>query len=405
MAYSGTVFSFDHNWIEPVIERMLWLTDVLRHRDASEQRRQPRRKARRQLEYSVLPVTSIERQRLDNFIWANQKGGMLLPIWTDASYLTVQANSGQPDVTVATTTYDYDVDAYLILWSDFETYEAVQIDSLTSSAVTLGENLASTWPAGTVVCPARLARMSQSAQGQQHAHGVRPYRFLFDVDEASVSSNRITAQSPDQYLSVDALTSISEGGEVLDFSYEHPRSDIDFQTGAVAIDDGAQANPYLIVPYKETFENRAQISDWWGFLDRRQGRRVPFWLPTWERDFSPVTINNGALGSIIYDANGYADWIDAASGRKDLAIIYLDQGQVYAAGHHQRIRITDATNNGNGTETINCPLNFVYDEDKTKLIVSFLRFCRMESDSIELAWQTTTAATMKTSFRELMNVP
>ena len=164
--FSGAVFSFDHNWSEPIIERLLWLTNILSHRDASEQRRQPRRKPRRQLEYSVLPTAAIERQRLDNFIWSKQRGAMLLPIWTDAQILTTAAASGQPVVSVNTTTYDYDVDAYLILWSDFETYEAVQIDSLTSSAVTLGENLVSTWPAGTVVCPARLARMSQSAQGQ-----------------------------------------------------------------------------------------------------------------------------------------------------------------------------------------------------------------------------------------------
>lgn len=405
MAYSGIVFSFDHNWSEPVIERMTWLTDVLRHRDASEQRRQPRRKARRQLEYSVLPVTSIERQRLDNFIWANQKSGMLLPIWTDASYLTSAAASGQPDVTVATPYYDYDAGVYLILWRDFETYEAVQISSLTSSVVTLSENLASTWPTGTVVCPARLARMSQSVQGQQHAHGVRPYRFLFDIDEASVSVNRITAQSPTQYLSVDVLPGSTDGGEVLDFSYEHLRTDIDYQTGAVAIDSGARPNPTLLVPYKETFENRAQLSTWLGFLERRQGRRIPFWFPTWENDFQPVTIHNGVNGSIDYVSNGYADWINAANGRKDLAIIYLSNGQVYSAGHYQNVRITAATNNGNGTETINCPLNFVYDSDRPGLKLSFLRYCRLESDSIEIAWHTTTASTTRTAFRELLNVP
>lgn len=405
MAYSGVTFSFDHNWSEPVIERMTWLTDVLRHRDASEQRRQPRRKARRQLEYSVLPVTPIERQRLDNFIWANQKSGMLLPIWTDASYLTSAAASGQPDVTVSTPYYDYDAGAYLILWRDFETYEAVQISSLTSSVVTLSENLASTWPVNTIVCPARLARMSQSVQGQQHAHNVRPYRFLFDIDEASVSVNRITAQSPSQYLSVDVLPGSTDGGEVLDFSYEHLRTDIDYQTGAVAIDSGARPNPHLIVPYKEIFVDRAALSDFWGFLDLRQGRRVPFWFPTWEDDFTPLTINNGFNGSIDYDANGYANWIDAANGRKDLAIIYLQDGQVYSAGHQQYVRITAATDNGDGTETIDCPLTFVYDEDKAGLKLSFLRYCRLESDSVEVAWETTTVARTRTAFRELLNVP
>lgn len=405
MSYSGKVFSFDHNWSEPITERLSWLTNVLPHRDASEQRRQPRRKPRRQLEYSVLSVSQIERQRLDNFIWANQKGAMLLPIWTDAQVLQSSAASGQPIVSVSTSTYDYDAGAYLILWRDFETYEAVQISSLTSSTVTLSENLASTWPAGTIVCPARLARMSQQVQGQQHAHEIRPYRFLFDIDEASPSTNRMATLSPNSYLSVDVFETISEGGEVLDFSYEHGRADIDFQVGAVAIDSGARPNPALLVPYKETFENRAQFSTWLGFLNRRQGRRVPFWFPTWENDFQPVTIHNGFNGSIDYVSNGYADWINAANGRKDLAVIYLRDGQVYTSGHYQCVRITAAINNGNGTETINCPLNFVYDSEKSGVKLSFLRYCRLESDSIEIAWHTTTAATTRTAFRELLNVP
>lgn len=403
--YSGAVFSFDHNWTEPVIERLTWLTDVLQHRDASEQRRQPRRHSRRQLEYAALPVTQIERQRLDNFIWSKHKGAMLLPIWTDAQVLQSTAASGQPVVSISTPTYDYDAGQYLILWRDFETYEAVQIQSLISSAVTLSENLVATWTPGTIVCPARLARMSQSVQGQQHAHGVRPYRFQFDIDESIVSASRITAQSPSQYLSVDAFPSASDGGEVFDFSYQHLRTDIDYQTGAVAIDSGARPSPVLMIPYKEVFADRASVSNWLGFLDRRQGRRIPFWFPSWENDFEPLTINNGVNGSIVYDANGYAAMINAASGRKDLAIIYLQQGQVYAAGHQQYIRITAATDNGNGTETINCPLNFVYDEDKAKIKISFLRFCRMESDSIEIAWETTTVARTQTIFRELSNVP
>ena len=403
--FSGAAFSFDHNWSETVTERLSWLTNVMAHRDASEQRRQPRRKPRRQLEYSVLPVTQIERQCLDNFIWANQKGAMLLPIWTDAQVLQSTAASGQAVVSIQTTTYDYDANGYLILWRDYQNYEAVKVQSLTSSAVTLTENLLSTWTPGTIVCPARLARMSQQVQGQQHAHEVRPYRFLFDVDEASPSTNRAATLSPNQYLSTDVFEAISEGGEVLDFSYEHGRFDIDFQVGAVAIDSGARPSPALIVPYKETFENRAQLSTWVGFLERRQGRRVPFWFPTWENDFQPVTIHNGVNGSIDYVSNGYADWINAANGRKDLAIIYLSNGQVYSAGHYQNVRITAATNNGNGTETINCPLNFVYDSDRPGLKLSFLRYCRLESDSIEIAWHTTTAATTRTAFRELLNVP
>ncbi len=410
MAYSGNVFSWPHNWSEDAIERLTWLTNVLVHRDGSEQRRQPRLYPRRMLEYSVLPTSQLLQTRLDNFLWSNSDAAMLVPIWTDAQRLTTAATSGGNTVTVPTTTYDYDANGYVILWSSPSSYEAVAIASLTSTTLTLEENLVSTWPVGTIVAPARLGRLTQQMPGRQIAHNVRPYSLVFEIDEASYSTNRITALSPTQYLSRDTfefptVPTHTEASDDLDFSYEHTYPIIDAQTGAVALDTGARPTPYTLVPYAQRFANRTQISEWLGFLDRRQGRRVPFWMPSWEKDFQPVTINNGVNGSIIYTANGYAGWINVASGRKDIAIIYLQQGQVYAAGHHQRVRITAATDNGNGTETINCPLNFVYDEDKAKIRVSFLRYCRLESDAVEIAWKTNCIAFTRVAMREMYSVP
>lgn len=380
------------------------------HRDGSEQRRQPRLYPRRMFEYSVLPQSQVLQTRLENFLWANSDAAMIVPIWTDAQRLTTAATSGTATVTVSTVTYDYDTNGYVILWRSPSSYEVVAIDSLNSTTLTLEENLVSTWPIGTIVAPARLGRLTQQMQGTQIAHNLRPYKLVFEIDEASYSTNRITALSPTQYLSRDTfefptVPTSTEASDDLDFGYDQSYAIIDAQTGAVALDTGARSTPTLLIPYAQKFASRAQISEWWGFLDRRQGRRVPFWMPSWEKDFQPVTITNGVSGAIDYEANGYADWIDAANGRKDIAIIYLAQGQVYAQGHHQRVRITAATNNGDGTETINCPLNFVYEEDKNLIRVSFLRFCRMESDTVEIAWKNTCVAITKQPFREMYSVP
>lgn len=410
MAFTGNVFSFDQNWSDPIIERLSWLTNVLPHRDASEQRRQVRRYPRRVFEYSVLPQTPILQAMLENFLWGKSDEAMLIPIWTDGQRLTTAATSGTPTITINTVGYDFDANGYAMLWRSPTSYEAVAIASLTTTAITLTENLAATWAAGTVVLPARLGRLSQSMQGTQIAHSIRPYKLICEIDEGSYSTNRITALSPTQYLSRDlfefpTVPTSTEASDDLDFSYEHTYQIIDAQTGAVALDTGARPTPGVLVPYAQKFRNRAQISEWLGFLDRRQGRRVPFWMPSWERDFYPVTINNGFSGSIVYTTNGYADWIDGASGRKDIGIRYLQQGQVYTQGHLQTVRITAAVNNNDGTETIDCPLTFVYDEDKLKVIISFLRYCRLEADTVEISWQTSCIATTKVTFRELLNVP
>lgn len=414
MAYSGSIFSFDHSWTEDVIERLTWLTDVLTHRDGSEQRRQPRLYPRRMLEYNVLPTSPLLQTRLDNFLWSKSDAGMVVPIWTDAQRLTTAATSGTATVTVPTTTYDYDTNGYVILWASPSSYEVVAIQSLTSTALTLEENLASTWPIGTVVAPARFARLTQSMPGSQKAHNVRPYKLVFEIDEASYSTNRITTLSPTQYLSRDTfefptVPTSTEASDDLDFTYEHTYPIIDAQTGAVALDTGARDTPTLAIPYAQKFRNRAQISEWWGFLNARQGRRIPFWMPSWEKDFQATYIF-GAVnpnGYIKYTANGYADWIDVADGRKDIAIISERDTTSYSRGTAVYRRIINAVNNGDGTEQIYCPMaDFaIGTSDAAKVRVSFLRYCRLDSDAAEIAWKTSCIATTRMTMREMYSVP
>lgn len=359
------------------------------------------------LEYSVLPLTPLLQTRLDNFLWAKSNEAMVVPIWTDAQRLSSAATSGTLTVTVNTVTYDYDTNGYVILWRSPTSYEVVAISSVASGNLTLTENLVSTWPVGTVVAPARLGRLTQQMPGTQITHGIRPYKLIFEIDEASVSTNRITSLSPTQYLSTDTfefptVPTSTEASDDLDFSYQHDYGIIDAQTGAVALDTGARPTPTLAIPYAQKFRNRAQVSEWWGFLDRRQGRRVPFWMPSWERDFLPTSM---AIDLLNYTANGYANLIDGADGRKDLRIFYEREGLAQPRGTILYKRITAAADNMDGTEQIAFSTVFMNALDFDKIWVSFLRYCRLESDTAEIAWVTTCVATVKHTFRELHDVP
>lgn len=410
MAFPGRVFSYPPNWTDDVIERLSWLTDVLPRRDGSEQRRQVRKYPRRVLEYAVLAQTPQLRSRLDNFIWSSQDEAVMVPIWTDATRLSAAANSGQANVSVSTTYLDYDTNGYLILWNSPTSYEVVAIQSLTSSTVTLAQNLISTWPAGsTVVAPARLARFAQSFSGSQIAHDVRPYKILFEIDEGSFSTNRITALSPSTYLSVDVFNpttfgQATEGSEDLDFGYQHPLTVIDEQTGVVALDAGARSKPYVLAPYAQKFGSRQQLSEWFGFLDRRQGRRVPFWIPSWEKDFIPTQLVTN--GPITYQSNGYASLINASAGRKDIAMIYERGGVVFPKGTQLYLRPSGAVDNGNGTETLTITLSgSVAGSDVDKVRLSYLRYCRLEADTVEIAWKSSCVSQSRVTLREGFDVP
>lgn len=408
MAYEGFVFAENHNWNDDIVERLSWLTNVIVRRDGSEQRRQVRLHPRRMLEYSILRQTTLLQTRLDNFLWGASSRAMMVPIWTDGQRLSVAAASGADTITVDTVTYDYDTNGYVMLWRSPTEYEVVAISAVASGSLTLAEELENDWPANTtIIVPARLGRLTQQMQGSQIAHGLRSYKLVFEIDEASYSTNRITALSPTQYLSTDTfefptLPPTTEASDDQDFSYEHTYGVIDLQTGAVALDTGARDKPYTLVPYAQKFRNRAQISEWWGFLDARQGRRVPVWVPSWEWDFVPTDMD---INVLTYQSNGYADLIDGAAGRKDIQIYYERKGLVQEKGTRIYRRITGAEDNGDGTEDISFSTVFLDAADYNKIRVSFLRYCRLESDTAEMTWTTAGIASTKVTLRELYSVP
>lgn len=362
------------------------------------------------LEYSVLAQTPLLRSRLDNFLYAAMDEAVVVPIWTDATRLTAVATSGTNTVTVATPYLDYDAstsvsDYYVILWASESSYEVVKVSSLNSTTLTLAENLVSTWPANsTIVAPAKLARIAQSVTGTQIAHDVRPYKIIFDIDESSPSVNRVTAITPDTYRSVDVYAPATEGGEDYEFGYDHPLTLIDAQTGVVGIDNGARTKPYLTIPYREIFATRAELSDWFGFLDLRQGRRVPFLFPSWEKDFTPTDIG---FDYIEYTANGYYDWINMTDGRKDVAIMIERDILSFDPGDQVYKRITNVTSPGGGIERIylNPNMSAFFSADYDKIRVSFLRYCRMASDTAEIAHVTNCISRVKTTFTELPESP
>lgn len=408
MAYSGLVFAWDHNWKEAIPERLLWLTDAIEHRDASEQRRTVRLDPRRQLEYSVLPLTIREKGALENFLYIHLGEAVMLPIWTDAQTLRISAASGQPVVEVDTVGYDFDAGAHLCLWKDWLTYEVVQIDSLDETSVTLTENLAATWPAGTVVLPARLARFTQQQDGTRYGGNIASYRLTFEIDEASRSVNRVDATSPPTYEApvvgaVEVYRSASDWAETLPVTLSGLFGLVDPQTGVVAVDRAAKERPVMTYQHAEKMFSRTEISAFLGFLTRRAGRRAPFWTPTQEDDFKLLSIG---FETLTIESCGYSRDVYPTGMRGHLALICCRNTLFYERGRQIYRPIRSATDNEDGTETLHLWIASDFSGgDAPFLRLSLLRYCRLESDAVEITWIAPTIATARLGFRELPNYP
>lgn len=408
MAYDGPVFSWDHNWKDDITERLAWLTDVLPHRDDTEQRRSVRLDPRRSLVYSVLPLSISEKSALETFLYAHFGAAVMLPIWSDAQTLRTSAASGQPVVEVGSVGYDFDAGEYLCLWRAWNDFEVVQIDSLDETSVTLTENLAASWPVGTAVLPARLARIIQQQSGARWGGNVATYQFTFEIDESSRSINRVDTTSPPTYEApavgaVEVYKSASDWAESLPLTWTAAFGVIDPQTGVVAIDRAAKEQPATSFQHSEKLFGRAEMAAFFGFLARRAGRREPFWIPTQEDDFKLLSIG---FNNVTVERTGYATDVYPTGRRGHLALICCRPTLFYEVGRQIYRKIEYANDNGDGTETYGLAIASDFSGgDAPFLRLSLMRYCRLESDAVELTWKDPRILLVRLAFRELHEYP
>lgn len=402
--YSGKVFAFDHNWTEPVIERVSWLTTVLRKRDGSEQRIRLRQRPRRTIEYATLIGGDDEldmRRRHDALLWSGQPEEVMVPFWPDAFTLTANLNSGSSTFSVAAALLQFNgrdldnSDSYLMFWKDYKTYEVVKVTALTFNIdfhiLSFETNTVTTWPKGTVVVPARRCLHDPTMNGDVFASDLQATKVKFEVMVPTVAptqGRRAIAPTADAYRSTDVLADPGMDGTNTR-ALERVMSRVDFTTGKFSY-DSIQAAPFGSLDINISLEGKSEIANFLGWLNVRQGRQKAFWLPTWEQDFENVAATDTDI--FTADSFGYTAAYNVTESRRDIAFINGDGTMDYR-------RITDSEDDDT-TET------FTVDSDLPDPLApertSFLRFCRLDQDEVELSWITTDDLVTKLKARELI---
>ncbi|OGS01546.1 MAG: hypothetical protein A2V88_02660 [Elusimicrobia bacterium RBG_16_66_12] len=155
---------------------------------------------------------------------------------------------------------------------------------------------------------------------------------------------------------------------------------LDAGTGAVAV-DAMSLLPTSVRSYRWTAMTRAETSVIRAFLDARHGRAVPFWLPTYQADMALSQQMGFATTLARVHWVGYTERVWAKGrGRRNVVIFSPPAGLSY----HQ---VTNATHSpGAATEDLTvAPSAPVIYEAGT--ILMFLRYCRLDSDWVEMRWR------------------
>jgi hypothetical protein len=199
-----------------------------------------------------------------------------------------------------------------------------------------------------------------------------------------------------------------KGHDILELNYNrlgsfqvgHRRkfSLLDSKTGLRHSDEHSPA-PATGRPFTWTAFGDAEIAAMRTFLEARRGRAIPFWLPTYQWDLSLAedVVATQAIITIHYVRYVQQFW-GTTGARRHIGIWTLTEGMMDFYG------IADADDPGDYlTETLTLDTPAVRDYPAQQRILSFLKFCRLDNDLVEISYPRPGIAQATIQVRELPN--
>lgn len=379
-----TTFPFSHNFAQPLGGQPVPIREFLSYRtniNQSEPDYQQRINAQpyhaqRTLEYKITPASANARARLQAALWQPAEV-YTVPIEKDWGRTTAGSDAGTDIINCDTTLRDYEVGSYCYHRPDARdpsTWRQYQIKALTDTTIQTWTPLVADIAEGDEVSPARMAVLpDDSLSFESHTADRETAALSFDILSTELSTRRVTAYTPAQtYKSIEVFNLAKARVDWLDpAQYQIQRrvegagnhTGNDYQRG---LDTGSART----IPVRVLLDGREALSEFYGWMEARQGRQNPVWVPSFERDLEIVSSFTGGFNITNM---GYTAYYNLHHGRRDFAYIYTDGTMSFG-------RITLAADNG-ATEALT--VSAAPSVGKTVERISFLKYCTAP-DTFEL---------------------
>lgn len=367
------VFPFRPNWHRPLVERLEWLTDVEESKNGTEVRDALRQYPRRSIEFDIL-LQKHALARLDALLWYAQAKQFVVPIWMDAQALAAPVAQGAEMVAAATVGMDFEVGGLAVLWLNDGEYEALQVESVSESALSFAVPTSRAWPAGTMCYPARLGRLPENfgVSRASAAVGAAAVRFEFDSVANAAQPGAIMYRGAEVHLRrPNWIQNMGTG-------YSRKLQKLDYQTGPVFVDD-LSGMPTTMRTHQYLLRDRAEIASFRGWLYARRGRWSGFWQPQWLADLAQTGPISAAAVTLRVKRLDIATRYGANDGRRDIAIRRRSTGQWVFR------RVDSVTIDGaDELLTLNASLGFA--AATGDLFITWMAMSRLDADAVEIAW-------------------
>lgn len=392
-----TVFSFEPNWREPVVENLEWLTDILTAYNTTEQRLGLRSSPRRSMKFLFTFEGTTKVGSLHSLLWGWMNRAFAVPVWTDWQPLASPVAAGASSITVSTTRRDFYAGGLVLLWRNHYTWEIAEVLTLSSGALALKSPTLSSWAAGDRIIPIRLGRLSKNGLTISRPTSTiaeASVSFSFEVGTA-VSANRLGISSWPQFQGLDVLTAVPNATDEASEEWTGTVDPVDFEKGSWLVVPHAEA-PIVSRPYSWLLKTRTEIMNFLAFLETRCGMLVPFWMPSWSIDMVQVQDISADDLNLKIRGIGFTKYYAMNANRTALILFPVDNSAPIIK------TITGSSEDGLN-ENISLDTSFGTPKPVGSFkAISFLTYCRMDQDNFELNWHTDSIAECQFKVREVI---
>lgn len=370
---------FPHEPLSPMEEVLIWATDVRQGRAGTEQRAALREIPRSRWEMRF-QAEGKERRVMELNLFDSQARIFGVPMWQEAAVLRADASATDLTVTVDSTDYSYfQAGGLAMLYTSFDDFEALTVDSLTSTTLTFQTALTKNFPSGARVLPVRLGSLlGPSAPGR---------RFPLNLQEVTLA---FTSRDNDLDLS-DTSGFSSYAGKVLFDDPNMVRGQMsETLERSVFVTDSVTGKlrvysewPSSRRTQAKTFFSRTRQRAWETrqVLHALRGRHVSFYIPTFSDDLTPTQGVSSGGTSLTVENVGYTKFASAKQP-KDAVRLTLDDGTTVIR------QVLSSTEIDEDEEQLTVDAGWGVDATADEIErIEFVEKSRMNSDEIRLRHQ------------------
>lgn len=348
-------------------ENLSWMTKVMVSNNGYEQKQRLRNSPRQLFSFSITTPRG-EIAKLDTLLFGNRGAEFFLPVSTECRTLISDTSASSPNIDVNTEFGDFRVGSKALIYNSPRDFEIVTILSFTTNQIVADANITKIYGTTALVMPVRVGILTGDPKRNTTGDKQRLSATFFVRDNVTLA----TSPSAIQYKNFDVyLEEPLTIGEFVTDIYTTRMDIVDFSTGVTE-----NFAPHLKTKIRRSFGVQLDTQeDVWNFrlwLHRRAGKYLPFWMPTFENNFT--LLSTGALTTQLLVSNDGQDTL--SSGRNDLAILT-------ASGWILR-GIVDIIPSGNDL-LVTLDSSIAIDASAIQLI-SFLGRKRLTSDKVSIIW-------------------